>query len=56
MALTANFRDLEDAIQYCTALINKLDTIITRNPQDFSVVNPRIITPSHLIQELTGSL
>lgn len=55
-ALTANFKDFEDAIQYGTALINKLDAIVTRNPQDFPVVNPRIITPSHLIQELTDSL
>lgn len=52
MALTANFRDFEDAIQYSTAIINQLDAIVTRNPQDFTNVSLRILTPTQLIQEL----
>jgi predicted nucleic acid-binding protein len=55
MALTANFRDFEDAIQYSTAVVNKLDVILTRNPTDFPVVKPRIMSPDSLIQELTNS-
>lgn len=55
MALASNFRDFEDAIQYSTAVANQLDVIVTRNPQDFPVVTPRIMTPSILIQELTNS-
>jgi predicted nucleic acid-binding protein len=55
MALTSNFRDFEDAIQYATAVINQLDAIVTRNPQDFLVTTPRIMTPNQLIQELTNS-
>jgi len=55
MALTANFRDFEDTIQYSTAVLNQLDAIITRNPQDFPVITPRILTPEQLIQELTNS-
>ncbi len=55
MALTANFRDFEDAIQYSTAVINQLDVIVTRNPQDFAVTAPQILTPNQLIQELTDS-
>ncbi len=55
MALTANFRDFEDAIQYSTAVINQLDAIVTRNPQDFAVTAPQILTPNQLIQELTDS-
>ncbi|NES18504.1 MAG: PIN domain-containing protein [Symploca sp. SIO3E6] len=55
MALTANFRDFEDAIQYSTAVVNHLDVIVTRNPQDFPVTTPRIVTAEHLIQELTNS-
>ena len=55
MALTSNFRDFEDAIQYATAVINQLDAIVTRNPQDFSVTTPRILTPNQLIQELMNS-
>lgn len=52
MALTANFKDFEDAIQYSTAMINSLDIIVTRNPQDFPVSIPRILTPSQLIEEV----
>jgi predicted nucleic acid-binding protein len=55
MALTADFRDFEDAIQYSCAVINQLDAIVTRNPQDFLVTTPRILTPNQLIQELSNS-
>jgi predicted nucleic acid-binding protein len=55
MALTANFRDFEDAIQYSTAVVNQLDVIVTRNSQDFPVTIPRILTPQQLIQEFTNS-
>jgi predicted nucleic acid-binding protein len=55
MAFTTNFKDFEDAIQYSTAAVNQLDGIITRNPQDFPVVTPRIITPEQLIEEITNS-
>ncbi len=54
MALTVNFRDFEDAIQYSTAVLNHLDAIITRNPVDFPVTTPRIIPPEQLIQELSN--
>ncbi|MFB2971947.1 type II toxin-antitoxin system VapC family toxin [Aerosakkonema sp. BLCC-F183] len=55
MALTANFRNFEDGIQYSTAVENKLDTIITRDIADFPVTTPRILTPTQLIQELSNS-
>ncbi len=55
MALTANFSDFEDAIQYSTAIVNQLDVIVTRNSQDFPVTIPRILTPQQLIQEFTNS-
>jgi predicted nucleic acid-binding protein len=55
MALTSNFRDFEDAIQYSTAVNNNLDAIITRNPRDYPVTTPRVITPEQLIKELTNS-
>ena len=55
MAFTTNFQDFEDSIQYSTAVVNKLDAIITRNPQDFPIVTLRIITPEQLIVELTNS-
>lgn len=55
MALTANFRDFEDAIQYGVAVTNGLDAIVTRNTQDFTGSAVRIMTPSLLIEELTNS-
>ncbi len=54
MALATNFRDFEDAIQYSTAVLNHLDAIVTRNPQGFPVVNPRIFIPEQLIAEITN--
>ncbi|MFN6558176.1 MAG: type II toxin-antitoxin system VapC family toxin [Nostoc sp. ChiSLP01] len=55
MALTTNFADFEDAIQYSTAVLNHLDAIITRNPGDFPVTTPRILTPEQLIREVINS-
>jgi len=55
IALTCNFKDFEVAIQYSTAVINLIDAIVTRNPRDFPVNIPRIVTPNQLIQELTDS-
>lgn len=55
MALTVNFRDFEDAIQFSTAVINHLDAIVTRNPQDFAEATLQAVTPDTLIQELTDS-
>jgi predicted nucleic acid-binding protein len=52
MALNTNFKDFEDAIQYSTAMMNSLDLIVTRNPQDFPVAIPKILTPSQLIEEV----
>lgn len=53
MALSINFKDFEDAIQYSTAAINHLDAIVTRNPQDFAEAALPIMTPDSLIQEIT---
>lgn len=52
LALTSNFKDFEDAIQYSSAIINHLDAIVTRNSQDFTNVALRILTPNQLIQQL----
>lgn len=55
LALTANFRDFEDAIQHSAAVINHLDAIVTRNPQDFAGAALRIIAPDMLLQEFANS-
>jgi predicted nucleic acid-binding protein len=52
MALTLGFRDFEDAIQYSTAVVNRLDAVVTRNPQDFADVALPIMTPDILIQAI----
>ncbi len=53
MALNTDFKDFEDSIQYSTAVCNNIGIIVTRNPQDFAVTTPRILTPIQLRQELT---
>jgi predicted nucleic acid-binding protein len=55
MALKAQFGDFEDAIQYAAALDSQVDVIVTRNPKDFVVNVPRVLTPDRLIQELAGT-
>lgn len=52
MALGLNFRDFEDAIQYSVAVINHLEAIVTRNPQDFEDIPLQILTPAQLIELL----
>jgi predicted nucleic acid-binding protein len=55
LALTANFKDFEDAIQHSAAVINHLDAIVTRNPQDFAGAALRIMVPDMLLQEFANS-
>jgi predicted nucleic acid-binding protein len=51
MALTVNFKDFEDAIQYSTAITHQMDAIVTRNPKDFAnATHLKILTPHQLIQ------
>ncbi|WP_373536873.1 hypothetical protein [Microcoleus sp.] len=40
---------------YLEIALNQIDAIVTRNPRDFPVKTPRIVTPNQLIQELTNS-
>jgi hypothetical protein len=53
LALTVNFRDFEDAIQYSTAVINQLDAIATRNSADFMASTLPILTPRELLQKFS---
>lgn len=52
LAVTTNFKDFEDAIQYSTALINQLDAIAARNTKDFTEAEIEILTPAQLIRKL----
>jgi len=44
LALASDFTDFEDAIQYCTALVNQLNIIITRNKKDFKTSALPVLT------------
>lgn len=44
LALSSDFKDFEDGIQYYTALENKLGIIITRNKKDFKTAKLPVLT------------
>ena len=50
LALNSELSDFEDALQYFTALDNKIEFIITRNIRDYK--NPKLIvqTPQQYIE------
>ncbi len=47
--LQSNFADLEDAIQYYSALAFSAGIIVTRNPKDFATSNIPVFTPQDFI-------
>jgi predicted nucleic acid-binding protein len=50
LALDSEFRDFEDAIQYCIAIENDQDIIITRNQQDFRDSKIPVMTAGEFIK------
>ena len=52
LALNSEMSDFEDALQYFTAVDNKIEFIITRNTRDYK--NPKLIvqTPQEYIESL----
>jgi predicted nucleic acid-binding protein len=49
-ALESGFSDFEDAVQYYTAVENKMDYIITRNTDDYKKSTIKVYTPSQYIK------
>ena len=49
LALSSDFKDFEDSIQYYTALENNIDILITRNVKDYKTANITISTPLEYI-------
>lgn len=49
LSLNSNFKDFEDAIQYYTAVENKLDIIITRNLKDFKLSKIPVMTATNYL-------
>ena len=50
-ALESEFNDFEDAIQYFTAIENKMDCIITRNAVDYKKSIIPVYTPTELLKK-----
>lgn len=45
MALVSGFDDLEDAMQYYSAISSKVDVVLTRHKKDFVEANVPVMTP-----------
>ena len=54
LALTSNFRDFEDAVQYYSAVQVKSDCLITRNKGDFKVDLLPVLTPEEFLSIVKG--
>ena len=52
-ALNTEFKDFEDAVQYCVADMNCMDVIVTRNKSDFKHSTIAVHTPDELLIFLT---
>ncbi len=49
LSLNSDFNDFEDAIQYYTAIENKLEIIITRNLKDFRLSKIPVMTADNYL-------
>lgn len=50
LALASDFSDFEDAIQYCTATENGINTLLTRNLKDFKKAEISILTAQQFLE------
>ena len=50
-ALASDFKDFEDAVQYCVADMNHIDIIVTRNKSDFRLSTIEVCTPEELLKK-----
>jgi predicted nucleic acid-binding protein len=49
LALSSNFRDFEDAIQYYVAIENNIEYLITRNVKDYKLAQISILTAEEFL-------
>ena len=49
-AINLDWKDFEDAVQYCSAYHNQLDYIVTRNKKDYSNSEIPVITPEEALK------
>ena len=53
LALTSNFKDFEDAIQYFTAIEHNINAIISRNIKDYTHAKIPVLTPIEFLASLS---
>lgn len=52
LALTSDFKDFEDAIQYYAAIQNNIDTLLTRNLKDYRQARISVMTAEDYLSTL----
>ena len=50
-ALQSDFTDLEDAMQYYSALAENAELIVTRNQKDYALSNIPVLSPSEFLYD-----
>ena len=51
-ALALSWKDFEDSVQYSVALLQEMDGIVTRNPDDYEEAIIKIWLPEELLSDL----
>lgn len=49
-SLSSNFKDFEDGVQYFITINNGIDTIITRNVDDYKLANIKVLSPIEFLK------
>ena len=52
LALSSDFKDFEDAIQYFTAIENNISTLLTRNLKDFRKADISVMTAEQYLESI----
>ncbi len=52
LAISSDFKDFEDAIQYFSAIEHEMDIILTRNKKDFKLSTLPVLTAKEFLQTL----
>ena len=53
-ALSLEWKDFEDSVQYSVALLSEMDAIVTRNPDDYRQASVRVFMPKQILAELNS--
>ena len=50
-ALSLEWNDFEDSVQYAVALLNEMDGIVTRNQKDYNRADMKVWSPEQVLQK-----